>query len=120
MKTQILIAAALLTLAGCANHTPRQIADMRGVDITKYHQDQFECNQYAEQVDVGGSTVNHAIGGAILGALIGAAIGGSDGAAYGAKVFGVAGAAEGAGSAAQDKRAVAVRCLQGRGYNVLL
>jgi len=118
MKTTILIAA--LFLAGCANQTPHRLVDMRGVDIAKFHQDQFECNQYADQVDVGGSTVNHAIGGAILGALIGAAIGGSDGAAYGAKVFGVAGAAEGAGSAVQDKRAVAVRCLQGRGYNVLL
>lgn len=118
MKTTILIAALLL--AGCANQTPHRLVDMRGVDITKFHQDQFECNQYAEQVDVGGSTVNHAIGGALLGALIGAAIGGSDGAAYGAKVFGVAGAAEGAGSAVQDKKTIATRCMAGRGYNVLL
>lgn len=118
MKLIAIIAA--LALTGCATHTPRQIIDMKGVDTAKFYQDTAECNQYAEQVDTGGSAVNGAIGGAIFGALIGAAIGGSDGAAYGAKVFGVAGAAEGAGSAVQDKKTIAYRCMAGRGYNVLL
>jgi len=118
MKLIVIIAA--LALTGCANHTPSQIVDMRGVDTAKYYQDTAECNQYAEQVDTGGSAVNGAIGGALLGALIGAAIGGSDGAKFGAQVFGVAGAAEGAGSAVQDKKTIAFRCMAGRGYNVLL
>ena len=117
---KIAVVAVMLSLVGCANHTPRQIIDMKGVDTAKYYQDVAECNQYAEQVDTGGSAVNGAIGGAIFGALIGAAIGGSDGAKYGAQVFGVAGAAEGAGSAVQDKKTIATRCMQGRGYNVLL
>lgn len=119
MKTIIAIAAAI-ALTGCANHTPRQIVDMQGKSQAQYYQDVAECNQYAEQVDTGGSAVNGAIGGALLGALIGAAVGGSDGAKFGAKVFGVAGAAEGAGSAVQDKKTISARCMQGRGYNVLL
>lgn len=118
----VLVIAGMLagSMVGCANHTPRQIVDTKGVDINKYFQDNAECKRYADQVDTGGSTVNGAVGGAILGALIGAAIGGSDGAAYGAKVFGVAGAAEGAGSAVRDKNVVMARCMQGRGYKVLL
>lgn len=119
MKTIIAIAAAI-ALTGCANQMPNRLVDMKGVDITKYHQDNFECNQYAAQVDVGGNAIAGGVGGALLGALIGAAIGGSDGAKFGAQVFGVAGAAEGAGSAVQDKKTIATRCMQGRGYNVLL
>lgn len=119
MKTIIAIVAAI-ALTGCANQTPRQIVDIKGKDINQYYADNAECNRYAEQVDTGGSAVQGAVGGALLGALIGAAIGGSDGAKFGAQVFGVAGAAEGAGSAVQDKKTISARCMQGRGYNVLL
>lgn len=117
MKLIAIMAAVIL--AGCASQQPIQIVDMKGVDITKYHQDQFECNQYAEQVDVGNNALSGGVGGALLGAMIGAAVGGSEGAKFGAQVFGVAGAAEGAGSAVQDKRTIAYRCMAGRGYNVL-
>lgn len=119
MKTLIAIAATV-ALMGCANHTPRHMVDTKGVDMARYYADTAECNQYAAQVDVGGSTAQGAIGGALIGAIVGGLIGGKDGAVFGAKVFGVTGAAEGAGSAMQDKKAVAVRCMQGRGYKVLL
>ena len=119
MKTIIAIAAAI-ALTGCATQAPRQIVDLKGVDINQYYADNAECNRYAEQVDVGSNAVAGGVGGALLGALIGAAIGGSDGAKFGAQVFGVAGAAEGAGSAVQDKKTISARCMKGRGYNVLL
>lgn len=117
---KIFAVIGLLAITGCANHTPRQIIDMKGVDTTKYYQDVAECNQYAEQVDTGGNVAQGAIGGALIGAVVGGLIGGSDGALFGAKVFGVTGAAEGAASSVHDKKAIAVRCMQGRGYNVLL
>ncbi|MES2349111.1 MAG: glycine zipper family protein [Pseudomonadota bacterium] len=112
----ILIAAAL---AGCAT-TPRQIVDMQGVDPAKFAQDNYECERYANQVDVGGNAATGALGGALIGGVIGGLLGGRDGALFGAKVFGVTGAAQGAGSAAQDKKQVAARCMVGRGYSVLL
>lgn len=120
MKIAILGAClAALFLTGCAS-TPRQIIDTRGVDAAKYYQDKAECEAYAGQVDVGGSAATGAAGGALIGAVIGGILGGRDGALFGAKVFGLTGAAEGAGSAANDKRLVATRCMSGRGYNVLL
>lgn len=119
MKTIIAIAAAIV-LTGCANHTPRQIVDMKGVDSSKYYQDEAECNGYAMQVDTGGNVAQGAIGGALIGAIVGGLIGGSDGAVFGAKVFGVTGAAEGAASSVHDKKIIVARCMQGRGYNVLL
>lgn len=117
---KIFVVAAVLALTGCASQTPNQIIDMQGVDAIAYQRDLADCNQYADQVDVGGSVAQGAVGGAIIGAIVGGLIGGSDGAVFGAKVFGVSGAAEGAASSAHDKRAISTRCMTGRGYKVLL
>ena len=117
---KIFVVAAVLALTGCASQTPNQIIDMQGVDGSAYQRDVAECNQYSEQVDVGGSVAQGAIGGAIFGAIVGGLIGGSDGAVFGAKVFGASGAAEGAASSVNDKRAISNRCMTGRGYRVLL
>ncbi len=115
----LFIAATVLALmSGCAT-APRQIVDTQGVDPARFAQDRYECEAYATQVDVGASTINGAAGGALIGAVIGGIIGGRDGALFGAKVFGVTGAAQGAGGAARDKELVVSRCLEGRGYRVL-
>lgn len=115
----LVVSAVLLALSGCAT-APRQIIDTQGVDPARFAQDRYECEAYANQVDVGASTVNGAAGGALLGAILGGIVGGRDGALFGAKVFGLTGAAQGAGGAARDKEQVAAHCMAGRGYRVLL
>lgn len=115
----LIVAATALALSACST-TPRQIIDTQGVDPAAFAKDNYECEVYASQVDVGGSAATGALGGAVVGAIIGGLLGGHDGALFGAKVFGVTGAAQGAGSAAVDKQQVAARCMAGRGYRVLL
>jgi outer membrane lipoprotein SlyB len=117
MKTTVAVLAAI-ALAGCA--APQQIVDTKGVDMARYDLDVRECEAYAGQVDVGGTALAGAGGGALLGAVLGAVVDGGRGAAFGAKVGAVQGGAGGAATGFQARRQVARECLRGRGYRVLL
>lgn len=102
-------------IAGCAGHSP--IVDTRGVDMSNYEDDLDECQEYAEQVGVGGDTAVGAGVGAALGWALSAVSGGDNKSA--ASVGAVSGGAAGLGRAAASQKNVITRCLQGRGYKVL-
>lgn len=124
MKTSICtICASVVLLVGCA--TPnRQNAVLvdegtPGFSRAQYYRDVQQCLDYANQV---GGAGEGAATGAIFGALVGAVLGntisghaGRDLAAYGAATGALGGAVQGT----QNRRAVIIRCLQGRGYSVL-
>jgi uncharacterized protein YcfJ len=120
MQKAIILVLVSATIAGCASTTPRQIIDTNGVDPLKFERDKAQCETYAAQVDISGTAVDSAAGGALLGAIIGGLLGGKDGAKFGAGYFAVNGAVDGAASALAARRQVAQRCMTARGYNVLL
>jgi len=85
-----------LALAGCAGRNAGgPIVDMKGVDPAQYRIDRMECQDYAEQVAVGG----RAAGGAAAGAVVGGA--------------------RGTGDAVRERQQVVRNCLRNRGYAVL-
>lgn len=109
--------------SGCANNRGfgdnyRPIVDMKNVDQAKYNQDLFECQNYASQAtSAGDGALAGAVGGAVVGTVFQAIAGGSRN--RGAGVGAVTGALGGAASGEKSQRNVTMRCLQGRGYNVL-
>jgi len=117
MKTGFFLLLPLL-LAACSASN-RVIIDREGVDMGQYHQDLSACRVYADEVSSGQRVAGSAVGSAVVGAAIGAIVGDSRTVAKAAGVGGVAGAARGAGSAAQEKNRVVRNCLRGRGYKVL-
>lgn len=116
MKTQnVAVISFSLFVAGCVAH-PEPIVDLKGLDPDVFATDLEECEVYANEVSVAGSTVKGAAAGAAIGAATGAISGNAgEGAGYGAIYGGT-----GTGMEAQrEKKYVFARCLEGRGYRVL-
>ncbi|MCK5860047.1 MAG: hypothetical protein KAG72_11925 [Abyssibacter sp.] len=109
--------ACVAWLSGCANRGP--IVDTQGVSQAQYAQDLAQCEQYAEQVDMGSSAAGGALGGAAIGALLGSIFGNSDTAKRTGGAGAVVGGAKGAAQGAREKDQVVKNCLRGRGYRVL-
>ena len=101
-----------------AGYTP--VVDMKDVDPAKYHQDVAECRAYAAQVDAGTNTAAGAVAGAVLLTALSAAAGNrgywNRRYAAGGAIAGGAGAAPGS---MQKQQSIIMRCMVGRGYNVL-
>lgn len=119
MKHLTVITLAL-ALVGCANtganYTPMIDTGSR---IGVYEQDLAECQDYARRV--GGASEGAAAGafvGAIFGLLLNAAAGGGNSGAL-AGVGALSGAAQGASQGEASQRDIIVRCMSGRGYQVL-
>jgi hypothetical protein len=116
MKKMLCLAVAV-SLTACASYQP--VVDTKGVDLNVYQVDLRECQQYAQQVDVGGQAAAGAGAGALMGALLGAAIGGRGAAGYGARIGAAEGVGIGAAHGATSQVQIVKTCLAGRGYKVL-
>ena len=114
-RTALLLA---ICLTGCAGYRP--IVDMQGVDPNRYYGDLAQCQQYAEQVDVGGSAAGSAAAGAVLGAALGALFGNRQSAGQLGAAYGLIGGAAGAAQGGIDQKQVIRNCMAGRGYRVLM
>ncbi len=115
--------AAVVTIflvTGCAGRKPGAgtIVDMKGVDPYQYQIDLAECEEYADQVDVGGQAATGAAGGAVVGGLVGA-IAKDASAGRGAGVGAVVGGAKGTYRGVEERHQVVGNCLRNRGYAVL-
>ena len=95
------------------------IIDTQGVNMARYEADLVDCQNYADQVQIGRQTAVGAVAGAAVGGVFGAVIGDSDTAQRGAGVGAVGGGARSAGRGLQERERVIKRCLSGRGYRVL-
>ena len=125
MKRYFAAVAIAGILSGCSQ-TQQPMVDTKGVDSARYSQDNYECQQYANQVSPAGDAAVGAVGGAAagaaLGAITGALVGGvsaGTGAAVGAASGGALGLGGGAVTGVQNQREVYRNCMRGRGYNVL-
>jgi len=125
MVTALTLSLGVSGLSACSS-TNQPIVDTKGVNATQYNQDNYECQQYAQQVSPVGDAVVGAVGGAAagaaLGAITGALVGGvsaGQGAAFGAATGGALGLGGGAVTGVQNQRQVYRNCMSGRGYNVL-
>jgi outer membrane murein-binding lipoprotein Lpp len=105
-----------LVLSGCAS---RPIVDTAGLDMQQYQADMADCEQVAQQVDVGSSVAVSAGLGALIGAAFGLITGDSTAVSFGAGWGAVSGAADGGLSADQERSSVWKNCLYNRGYAVL-
>ena len=122
-KTKAVAAALTLALlAGCAtapggaNYRPMVDTGQR---IGVYEQDLAECQQYAQRAaGAGDGAVAGAVGGAIVMGVLSAILGGGGHGRW-AAAGAVAGGLQGAGAGEANQRAVVVRCMSGRGYQVL-
>lgn len=115
-------ALTLALLAGCAtapggaNYRPMVDTGQR---IGVYEQDLAECQQYAQRAaGAGDGAVAGAVGGAIVMGVLSAILGGGGNGRW-AAAGAVAGGLQGAGAGEANQRAVVVRCMSGRGYQVL-
>lgn len=122
MKTMSMLTALSFGLAIAGVST----AQAQSVNSAQYNQDNYECQQYANQVSPVGDAAVGALGGAATGAALGAIIGASahgvsvgQGAAYGAAAGGVLGLGGGAITGVQNQRQVYRNCMAGRGYSIL-
>ena len=114
------LAAALLagcaTAPGGANYAPMVDTGHR---IGVYEQDLAECQQYAQRAaGAGDGAVAGAVGGAIVMGVLSAILGGGGNGRW-AAAGAVAGGLQGAGAGEANQRAVVVRCMSVRGYQVL-
>lgn len=114
------IFSMVLLATACAS-TRGPIVDKQGVNEAQYQQDLAACQQYADQVRVGGKALAGAAGGAAVGAALGEIFesGRGGGARRGASGGAVVGGAKGAASGVQERNEVVKNCLRGRGYSVL-
>lgn len=119
----VLIAVTAMALNGCrgveelTGRAP--IVDMKGVNVAQYETDLQECEQYADQVQVGRQAATGATAGAVAGAAVGAVFGNSESAARTAGVGAVTGGVQGTAGGLSDRRSVIRNCLRNRGYSVL-
>lgn len=125
MKLKLITITSLtLALAGCgstgANYRP--IVD--GPTGYAYSRDLGQCRQVAERKSyVNDDAKLKAVAGAVLGGLIGAASAdkgdAGEGAVAGAVVGGLIGTGDGASEAHKDRKKIVIRCMRGRGHNVV-
>lgn len=114
--------AAIALLAGCAtspggaNYAPMVDTGHR---IGDYNADLAECQSYAQRAaGAGEGAAAGAVGGAIVIGVLSAILGGGGHGRW-AAAGAVAGGLQGAGAGEANQRAVVVRCMSGRGYQVL-
>lgn len=118
MKSTILAAVLVATLAGCAtrgaNYVP--LVDMKGHEQAQFDRDTTECQQYAKQrMDA----ASGAVAGAVIGGLLAAALMPRGYRNYGAGQGALVGGVSGGVAANQNQEMITKRCLAGRGYNIL-
>ena len=87
--------------------------------MARYEADLTDCQNYADQVQVGRQIAVGAVAGAAVCGVFGAVIGNSDTAQRGAGIGAVGWGARGAGRGLQERERVIRRCLISRGYRVL-
>lgn len=114
----------LAILTGCAtsgaNYQP--IIDIRpGQSQEQMFSDLQQCQMFAQRkASEAQAAVAGAIGSAVLGIAIGAALGGNS--SINTKLGGasaIMGGVSAAGAASESRQAVVMRCMAGRGWNVL-
>lgn len=120
-----LIAILCAALGACAapqgaSYVP--LIDLRpGQDSGQMQRDVYACQQFANQrLSAGQAAVAGALFGAVLGAALGAAAGGHG--RFNGQMAGIGaigGGVGAAGGAEMNQRAIIMRCMVGRGYNVL-
>jgi hypothetical protein len=117
----------IFAISGCATITEQNpIIDQKMSDMTNYNSDLSECREIAMQVDAGESFLKSAAVGTLTGAAIGAVVGIFDDKNFGKSVgIGAAGGAVGGGikgglETFDDRKEVVAKCLDGRGYTVLM
>lgn len=118
----LIIAPLVLSLAACATQPSNTfVADLHGKDLGQYNIDLGECQQYAHaQPTAGESAAAGAVAGAIFGAVVMAVLtDSSDYLARGAGAGALSGGLRSAGEAAQTRKQIVGRCMEGRGYSVL-
>lgn len=115
----------ILFSTGCANGyggygAPKQIIiDTQGLDMSDYHQDLADCENYARQIDVRAETTEAVVEGAVVGGVIGAVLGNHETAERSAGAGAVLGGVKGNKRARYEQERIVRRCLNGRGYKVL-
>lgn len=127
----VILVLSSLIITGCAggpnigNYEP--VVMNNNIDISQYQQDLQECRQYAyKRPSMGEGDTQGAVtagaGGAAMGALV-SVITGSHRAGSNALLGGViglvGGAVKGAAVAHQRQKVIIIRCMEGKGYNVL-
>jgi len=117
-KTTPLFAICAL-LAACAGTGAdyRPVVDRPGPN---FENDLHDCQQLATQRDyVNGDSATTTAVGAGGGAVLGLLTNSWTGAGVGALVGGAGGATVGGLDAKNDRKSIVIKCMQGRGYNVL-
>ena len=118
LRSKTIVAITMLAvLSGCAGYRP--MVDMQGRSQAGYEADVASCQQYAEGVSPAASTAAGAIFSAALGAGIALASGGRLDVGRSAAMSAVLGGAGGGLAGAGGQRDVIMRCMAGRGWNVL-
>ncbi len=113
---RLLLVTLLGGLAACAS-APRPIVDTQGADMSSYYADLGDCERYADEVRMERGVAKGAAAGGAVGAAAGAILGES--VLEYAGVGAVAGGAQSAILADQEKSEIVKRCMSGRGYKVL-
>jgi hypothetical protein len=114
-----ILALASMTACATADNITPIIDHEPNYDVAKYLKDLDQCRDYANERDPATEAALGAIGAALTTIAIGAAMGD---ARLGRDVAGaaaVAGAVGGAGNSALSVNDILLKCLKGRGYNVL-
>lgn len=129
VKKIVIAAVVCAMLAGCAAPSSRgygaaytPVIDMRpGQSQAQHDADLAACQAHARKVmDAQTAAVAGAIAGALIGAALGAAAGG--GSKFNTRMAGVGAIGGGLSTGAEaegGQRGIIVRCMAGRGYNVL-
>lgn len=113
----------LSTLVACANSGARYVPIHDGEQSPTYLADLTECQTLAHERElINGDTKTDILVGAGVGAVAGAIDGDSDdvgGAIAGALIGAAVGAGNGAMEARDDRKAIVISCMQGRGHRVV-
>lgn len=111
------IATVLLTACAGTGAEYRPVVDRPGPN---FETDLAQCQHLATQRDyVNGDSMTDTAVGAGIGGVVGILSNSWTGAAVGAAVGGAGGATVGGLEAKDDRKTIVVKCMQGRGYNVL-
>ncbi|UAA38421.1 hypothetical protein KIH87_17335 [Paraneptunicella aestuarii] len=117
---KLLITSIILTsLTGCLSTGAQHRPIVDGGDLANYETDLADCQKVAQQRDyINEDTKSDGIIGAVVGALSG--IGESKEDTIAGAIIGAAiGMAGGAYDARDERKKIVIRCMQGRGYNVV-
>lgn len=118
-----LLFALIVTSCAGSGDSYKPSVDLKGnnYDEVTYNHNLKECQEVAKAREyLSGNTQNHAIEGTAVGAGLGASGGDLSGLAAGAVVGGLVGAGLGVSQVTTQKEEVIVKCLQDRGYKVIM